>query len=82
MTTLRSDEQPSNDRIIAEGPKWIRPSEYRRVRDMVRLRYVERMAAARWWQRLWLRLRMRLEVDGELRRFAPPDRPDSGRELR
>ncbi len=82
MKTPPRDKHPPDDRIIAEGPKWIAQSEYRRVRDTVHLRYAERLAAARWWQRLWLRLRIRREIDRELRRLAPREGLYRHRELR
>ena len=61
------------DKFVADGRERIARGEIERIRREVRARYADQMAAAGFFRRLWLRVRIRREIERQLNKIAPRD---------
>jgi hypothetical protein len=61
------------DKFVADGRERVVRGEIKRIRREVRASYADRLAAAGFFRRLWLRIKIHREIQEQLDKIAPKD---------
>ena len=67
-----TDQKHFEQRIVVDGQQRIIDENYARVAWEIRARYAESLSRSGWFGRMLLKIRIRREIERELKRIAPP----------
>ena len=64
---------PDNNRIVADGRERVRRACMDKITDQVRANYAGELAKASFFRRFVIRIKIRRDIQRELRKIAPND---------